>query len=494
MPAIKAIILFSDRLENDEISKWCTKEIASTPLYKRTILSAIKAGIKDFIFFGYNKKEEIENSIITDRRISADIKWYDKETHKHLDEVIASELTDNANKHIFIIKANTLFDYRILNLLLSRSVNNTVATISINNVAHINLTIPVSAGTDRSFWQIPSKNIFTKYHTGNLYKDRHEHHPCSHPLQGEDKVEVIKAKRELFSTELSSKENSIINTSTNSKVQDKTNCGIIVLSRRIKDYLTAANCDFSFQSLTEKLNKENLLKTVDISNYLYEEVNSQFDFLQAEKKLYQSLGSTLDSPILDKYVIRKLSGLISKLLILTSVKPNQITIMSLFFGLLAGFFFSLGGYIYNLTAGLLYFFSVILDQCDGEVARLKFMESRFGNALDIICDTIVNAALVVGITFALYKTGNFGSIIIILSGISAVAGISISIFLTTWADVNNKDQMRDKSKKWLDKLNNKDFFYIIIFVCIAINQMIWFLLIMAIGTNIYWLTRKIVHR
>jgi 1L-myo-inositol 1-phosphate cytidylyltransferase / CDP-L-myo-inositol myo-inositolphosphotransferase len=168
--------------------------------------------------------------------------------------------------------------------------------------------------------------------------------------------------------------------------------------------------------------------------------------------------------------------------------------MSLFFGLLAGFSFSFGGYTYNIAAGLLYFFSVVLDQCDGEVARLKHMESKFGNTLDIICDTIVNAALVAGITFALYKAGDFGSIIIILTGISAMAGISISIFLTTYADVNNKDQIHDKTKKWIDKLNNKDFFYIIIFVCIAINQMIWFLLIMAIGTNIYWLTRKIVNR
>ncbi len=334
-------------------------------------------------------------------------------------------------------------------MLLRRSTNNTVATIAINKATDTSPT-PIASlrklgmGAEGSFWQVSSKNTSTNNITANL------------------------------------------------KVKDNLNSGIIIASHRIKDYLTPVNGDFSFQRLTEKLNKENLLKTVDISNYLYEEINSQSDLLSAERKLYQSLGSTLDSPLLDKYVIRKLSCLISKLSIRTPVTPNQITIISLFFGLLAGFFFSFGGYTYNIPAGFLYFFSVVLDQCDGEVARLKYMESKYGSVLDIICDTLVNVALVVGITWAVYQAG--GSSFTIVLGLLAIAGISISIFLTTYSDVNNKDQTYNKTKKWIDKLNNKDFFYIIIFVCIAINQMIWFLLIMAIGTNIFWITRKIVHR
>ncbi|MFQ5965314.1 MAG: CDP-alcohol phosphatidyltransferase family protein [Candidatus Scalinduaceae bacterium] len=267
-----------------------------------------------------------------------------------------------------------------------------------------------------------------------------------------------------------------------------------MVSHKIKDFLTPTNGGVSFQKLIEELNKENLLQTVDISNNLYEEINSQSDLLLAERKLYQSLVSNLDSPILDKYVIRKISGFISKLLIRTPVTPNQITIMSLVLGLFSGFFFSFGGYTFNISAGLLFFLSIVFDQCDGEVARLKHMESNFGNLLDIICDTLVSAALVAGITFALYKTDESSSIIIIVLGIMAMSGISISILLTTYFDVNNTDQIYDKTKEWIDKLNNRDFLYIIIIACITINQMIWFLWIMAIGTNIYWITRKIVHR
>ncbi len=148
--------------------------------------------------------------------------------------------------------------------------------------------------------------------------------------------------------------------------------------------------------------------------------------------------------------------------------------------------------MYNIPAGLLYFLSVILDQCDGEVARLKLMESEFGGLLDVICDTIVNTAIVAGITFAAYRT--IGSGFIIIAGILAAVGIFISLLLTTYFDVKKKDQLPDKTREWLGKLNNKDFFYVIIFGCIAVNQMIWFLLVMAVGPNIYWITHKIVHR
>ena len=75
----------------------------------------------------------------------------------------------------------------------------------------------------------------------------------------------------------------------------------------------------------------------------------------------------------------------------------------------------------------------------------------------------------------------------------AMTGISTSLLLVTYFEEKRKKaKTLNKSKKAFDKLNNKDFFYIIVIVCIALNQMVWFLLIMAIGTNFYWIMRKIV--
>ena len=212
--------------------------------------------------------------------------------------------------------------------------------------------------------------------------------------------------------------------------------------------------------------------------------------VEVEKKIEQSSGTSLDSPIIDRYIIRKISGFITGFLVKTPVTPNQVTIISLVIGIVAAVFFSHGTHTYTIIAGVLYFISTVFDQCDGEVARFKHMESEFGRAFDIIVDSIVNTAIVSGVAFALYKTSGSGFHIII--GLLAIIGISISILLTTYFGKENK--IETGTREMLDKLNNKDFFYIIMLASVIFNQMIWFLLIMAIGTNIYWIVHKIAHR
>ena len=114
------------------------------------------------------------------------------------------------------------------------------------------------------------------------------------------------------------------------------------------------------------------------------------------------------------------------------------------------------------------------------------MISDFGKTFDIIVDSIVNAT----ITISIYKTN--GSDLTILAGLFAMTGIVISLLLTTY--FSNDSENDTGTKEMLEKLNNKDLFYIIMLASVIFNQMIWFLLIMAIGTNIYWIVHKIAHR
>lgn len=211
---------------------------------------------------------------------------------------------------------------------------------------------------------------------------------------------------------------------------------------------------------------------------------------EVENRSNQPVISHSDSPVIDRYVIRRISGFITGLIIKTPVTPNQVTIISLVIGIIAAVFFFHGTHTSTIIAGVFYFISTVFDQCDGEVARSKQMESDFGRVFDIIVDSIVNAAIVIGITIAIYRTN--GSILTIIAGLSAMMGIVLSLLLTTYFGSENKKDTG--TKEILDKLNNKDFFYIIMLVSIIFNQMIWFLLIMAVGTNIYWIVHKIAHR
>ena len=212
--------------------------------------------------------------------------------------------------------------------------------------------------------------------------------------------------------------------------------------------------------------------------------------IETEKKIEQLSCTSLDSPIIDRYIIRKISGFITGLLVKTPVTQNQVTIIRLILGIVSAAFFSHGAHTYTIIAGVFYFISTVFDQCDGEVARFKHMTSDFGKTFDIIVDSIVNAAITIGITIAIYKTN--GSGLTIIAGLLAMTGIVISLLLTTY--FSNESKNDTGAKEMLDKLNNKDFFYIIMLASVIFNQMIWFLLIMAIGTNIYWIVHKIAHR
>ena len=212
--------------------------------------------------------------------------------------------------------------------------------------------------------------------------------------------------------------------------------------------------------------------------------------IEVDKERDKPVISHSDSPIIDRYIIRKISGFITWLLVKTPVTPNQITIISLILGIASAAFFSHGAHTYTIIAGLFYFISTVFDQCDGEVARYKQMTSDFGKTFDIIVDSIVNATITIGITIAIYKTN--GSGLSIIAGLLAMTGIVISLLLTTYFSHENNNNTG--TKEMLDRLNNKDFFYIIMLASVIFNQMIWFLLIMAIGTNIYWIVHKIAHR
>jgi len=212
--------------------------------------------------------------------------------------------------------------------------------------------------------------------------------------------------------------------------------------------------------------------------------------IEVDKERDQPVFSHSDSPIIDRYIIRKISGFITGLLVNTPVTPNQVTIISLILGIASAAFFSHGAHTYTIIAGLFYFISTVFDQCDGEVARYKQMTSDFGKTFDIIVDSIVNTTITIGITIAIYKTN--GSGLSIIAGLLAMTGIVISLLLTTYFSHENNNNTG--TKEMLDRLNNKDFFYIIMLASVIFNQMIWFLLIMAIGTNIYWIVHKIAHR
>ena len=85
-------------------------------------------------------------------------------------------------------------------------------------------------------------------------------------------------------------------------------------------------------------------------------------------------------------LIRHLSYFLTTHLLKTAITPNQITLLSLIFGLLCGACFISGSHFFQIAGAIFFILSYVMDNCDGEIARIKNMSSEFGAKFDDIVD------------------------------------------------------------------------------------------------------------
>jgi hypothetical protein len=106
--------------------------------------------------------------------------------------------------------------------------------------------------------------------------------------------------------------------------------------------------------------------------------------------------------ILDLLIFRPPAFLLVKLIYRTPISPNQITWISLFFGVFGAFLITFGTATHYLLAGLCFIIYNILDCSDGQLARLQKSGTLTGRIVDGSADYIVavTSYLAIGVGFA----------------------------------------------------------------------------------------------
>lgn len=210
---------------------------------------------------------------------------------------------------------------------------------------------------------------------------------------------------------------------------------------------------------------------------------------RVEHDLLLSLENPRDGQV-DTYCNRKLSRPITRWLLRTPLSPNHITVLSCMIGVFGALCFLPGGYWGPVLGALLLQFSVVLDCCDGEVARVKFMESPLGDWLDNVCDTVVSLAIFLGMGVAVWRNGAAGHALA-LAVILALGG-SLAFPLVTLAEKTEEAGNRRSGwedmliKKLLVSLTTRDFSVLIVASALT-GQLGWFLWGAAIGAQVFWL-------
>jgi hypothetical protein len=138
-----------------------------------------------------------------------------------------------------------------------------------------------------------------------------------------------------------------------------------------------------------------------------------------ERRFLRDSGKSQDG-FVSRYVNRPISRAVTRLLLRFSTTPNAWTLL-IFPIPIAASLILLHGTYWSFLWGLILFqvFSV-LDGCDGEIARAKFLESERGRRLDDLCDILSNILLAVDLGFGL--SGVFYS----FEGVAAAALMGVN--------------------------------------------------------------------
>ncbi len=160
---------------------------------------------------------------------------------------------------------------------------------------------------------------------------------------------------------------------------------------------------------------------------------------------------------------RHLSWAVSSLLMETSVTPNMMSLASLAVGLAGALLFLSPERAVELAGAFLVLFHSMIDGCDGELARVRFQESRLGAKLDFWGDNAVHAALFCCLGVELSRmSGAWKPLALALAAILGALGSAAIFFHRKMASRLEPAAGAPESRPGLaDFLAGRDFIYLL---------------------------------
>ena len=200
---------------------------------------------------------------------------------------------------------------------------------------------------------------------------------------------------------------------------------------------------------------------------------------------------------------RQLSYRLTPLIARLPITPNQITVASMLLGLAGAGCFAAGSWPWDIGGALLLIAGYALDNCDGDIARMKNLCSEFGAALDDAADWLVDASVFAALGYG--TASSTGESLWLWLGLAAAGGATIDYVIDRILErrqrsdpqARSREQQGREPKKpkdatdWaiyvLHKLSRADFPFILL--ALALLDLAWIVLPpAAIGAQIYWIT------
>ncbi len=194
----------------------------------------------------------------------------------------------------------------------------------------------------------------------------------------------------------------IVNMGKDLKEYDGVDMGILLCSHCIFEVLKK-NIEAGRYTLLEavkELAKEGKMRAYLVSGEkdYWLSIDTPEDLKLAEKVL---LFEASKHAIATRILYKHLNTPITKLLTLTPITPNQVTLLSLAAGIAASLLFIYGR---PILAGFLALLSSVLDGVDGKIARIKFQKTTYGGIFDSFIDLYTDFAVFFGMAHYGYRS------------------------------------------------------------------------------------------
>lgn len=434
---MKAVILAAGmgrRMRSSESGEpKSAKKVLGLPIIKRVILSARRAGIKDFIVIVGYLAERIKEILGDGKDLNVNILYVENNEWEKGNGVSLLKAKSHIEEQKFIlIMGDHLFDPAMIEDIKRTEIQDdeSVLMVDFNPAQYIDLE-------DATKVRVKNSHI----------------------------VEISKQLTEY----------------------DGIDCGIFLCGRGIFSVLEE-EIRRGRESITDTMStlaRDNKLLLMSSKGRFWLDVDTEVALKTAEKNLLKGLIKPTDG-IVCRYINRPISLRISRILVNKTIKPNTISVISFIVSVVSALLFSIGHYFSTLIGGLLVQFSSILDGCDGEVARLKFEDNEHGAWFDATLDRYADAIVILGIILGLLNYNSNTATWIY--GYLAITGTFITSYTATKYDALLKLK---KNTTWRF---GRDIRMFIIMIGAVLNEMYYLLIALALLTNIVSLRRLYVFR
>jgi hypothetical protein len=229
-----------------------------------------------------------------------------------------------------------------------------------------------------------------------------------------------------------------------------------------------------------------------------------------EIRFLRDSGKSQDG-FVSRYLNRPISRVVTRLLLRFPTTPNAWTLLIFPIPIAASLILLHGSYWSFLWGLILFQLFSVLDGCDGEIARAKFLESERGRQLDDLFDVLSNILLVVGLGFGLFWQANpavRSRWFYLIEGLTAAALIGVNEFyLATRKPLTDEGKPEslggalyprhrelversgilifgEKFVSWLIQLTKRDVAMLFFVLLAAIGQSAWILHLLIVVTAV----------